>query len=272
MIEVKTKGEIELMRESALVVSRTLGMLAKEVKPGVSTLYLDKLAEEFIREQDAIPGFLGLYNFPNTLCMSPNDQVVHGFPTKEPLKEGDIISIDCGALKNGFYGDHAYTFAVGEIDPGTQKLLEVTKESLYVGIREFKIGNRVGDVGYAIQNYCESYGYGVVRELVGHGLGRKMHEDPEMPNYGKRGRGKKFVEGQVVAIEPMINMGTHRIKQHPDGWTITTLDNKPSAHFEPNVALVDGKPELLSTFAYIYEALGIKSDEEHEFRQHQLVL
>ena len=272
MIIIKTKEEIELMRESALIVSKTLGMLAKEVKPGVTTLQLDKLAEDFIRAQGAIPGFLGLYNFPNTLCMSPNDQVVHGFPTKEPLKEGDIISIDCGALKNGFYGDHAYTFAVGEIDPETQKLLEVTKESLYIGIREFKLGNRVGDVGYAIQNYCESHGYGVVRELVGHGLGRKMHEDPEMPNYGKRGRGKKFVEGMVVAIEPMINMGTHRIKQHSDGWTITTLDNKPSAHFEHNVALVNGKPELLSTFAYIYDALGIESDEENEFRQHQLVL
>ena len=272
MIEIKTKEEIELMRESALIVSRTLGILAKEVKPGVTTLQLDKLAEEFIRAQGAIPGFLGLYDFPNTLCMSPNDQVVHGFPTNEPLKEGDIISIDCGALKNGFYGDHAYTFAVGEIDPETQKLLDITKESLYIGIREFKLGNRVGDVGYAIQNYCESHGYGVVRELVGHGLGRKMHEDPEMPNYGKRGRGKKFIEGMVVAIEPMINMGTHRIKQHSDGWTITTLDRKPSAHFEHNVALVNGKPELLSTFAYIYDVLGIESEEENEFRQQQLVL
>ncbi len=272
MIIPKTRAEIELMRESALIVSKTLGMLAKEVKPGVNTLQLDKLAEEFIREQGAIPGFLGLYDFPNTLCVSPNEQVVHGIPNKEPLKEGDIISIDCGAIKNGFYGDHAYTFAVGEIDQETKKLLEVTKESLYIGIREFKIGNRVGDVGYAIQNHCESHGYGVVRELVGHGLGRTMHEDPEMPNYGKRGRGKKFIEGMVVAIEPMINMGTHRIKQHRDGWTITTLDKKPSAHFEHDVAIVDGKPELLSTFAYIYEALGIVSDEENEFRQNHLVL
>lgn len=272
MIVVKTIEEIELMRESALIVSKTLGMLAKEVKPGVTTLQLDKLAEEYIRDNGAIPGFLGLYDFPNTLCMSPNEQVVHGFPTNEPLEEGDIISIDCGALKNGFYGDHAYTFAVGEIAEETKKLLQVTKESLYVGIRAFKKGNRVGDVGYAIQKYCEDNGYGVVRELVGHGLGTKMHEDPEMPNYGRRGRGKKFVEGMVVAIEPMINMGTHRIKQHRDGWTITTLDNKPSAHFEHDVALVNGKPELLSTFAYIYEALGIESDEEEEFRQKQLVL
>ena len=186
--------------------------------------------------------------------------------------EGDIISIDCGALKNGFYGDHAYTFSVGEIDSDTEKLLQVTKESLYVGIREFKIGNRVGDVGYAIQKYCEDHDYGVVRELVGHGLGTKMHEDPEMPNYGKRGRGKKFIEGQVVAIEPMINLGTQRIKQHRDGWTITTQDNKPSAHFEHDVAIIDGKPELLSTFAYIYKALGIESDEENEFRAKEFVL
>ncbi|NOY48422.1 MAG: type I methionyl aminopeptidase [Chlorobi bacterium] len=268
MIIVKTKEEIEIMRESALVVSKTLGMIAAEVKPGVTTLQLDKMAEEYIREQGAIPGFLGLYDFPNTLCMSPNAQVVHGIPNSKPLIEGDIISIDCGAIKNGFYGDHAYTFAVGEIASETEKLLQVTKASLYVGIREFKINNRVGDVGFAIQQYCESHGYGVVRELVGHGLGKTMHEDPEMPNYGKRGRGKKFIEGMVVAIEPMINMGTHRIKQHRDGWTITTQDNKPSAHFEHDVAIVDGKPELLSTFAYIYEALGIKSDEEKEFRKH----
>ena len=267
MIEIKTKEEIEIMRESALVVSKTLGMLAKEVKPGVTTLYLDKLAEEFIREQGAIPGFLGLYDFPNTLCMSPNAQVVHGFPTDEPLVEGDIISIDCGAIKNDFYGDHAYTFEVGEVAPETKKLLQITKESLYEGIREFRAGNRTGDVGFAIQKYCEQHGYGVVRELVGHGLGKKMHEDPEMPNYGKRGRGKKFVEGMVVAIEPMINMGTHKINQLQDGWTILTQDNQPSAHFEHDVAIVNGKPELLSTFKYIYEALGIESNEEDEFRQ-----
>lgn len=272
MIKPKTREEIELMRESALVVSKTLGMLAKEVKPGVTTLQLDKLAEDFIREQGAVPGFLGLYDFPNTLCMSPNSQVVHGIPNNTPLQEGDIISIDCGAIKNDFYGDHAYTFAVGEITPETQKLLDITKESLYVGIREFKVGNRVGDVGFAIQNFTEKHGYGVVRELVGHGLGRKMHEDPEMPNYGRRGRGKKFIEGMVVAIEPMTNMGTHKIRQHSDGWTITTLDGKPSAHFEHDVAIIDGKPELLSTFKYIYEALGIESTEEDEFRQQPLVI
>jgi methionyl aminopeptidase len=272
MINIKTAAEIALMRESALIVSKTLGVLASEVKPGITTLYLDKIAEECIRDHGAEPGFLGLYDFPNTLCMSPNAQVVHGIPNNTPLQEGDIISIDCGALKNGFYGDHAYTFAVGEISAEVKKLLQITKESLYVGIREFKFGNRVGDVGHAIQQFTEAHGYGVVRELVGHGLGRKMHEDPEMPNYGKRGRGKKFLEGMVVAIEPMTNMGTHRIKQLKDGWTILTADGKPSAHFEHNVALVDGKPELLSTFQYIYEALGIKSDEEEEFRQHKLQL
>ncbi len=267
MIHLKTPEEIELMRESALIVSKTLGMLASEVKPGVTTLELDALAESYIRDHGAEPGFLGLYDFPNTLCMSPNEQVVHGIPNNTPLAEGDIISIDCGALKNGFYGDHAYTFEVGEVSPEVKQLLEVTKKSLYIGIEQFKLGNRVGDVGYAIQEYTESFGYGVVRELVGHGLGRTMHEDPEMPNYGKRGRGKKFMEGQVVAIEPMINMGTHRIIQLNDGWSILTADKKPSAHFEHDVAIVNGKPQLLSTFDYIYEALGITSDEEDPFRK-----
>jgi methionyl aminopeptidase len=266
MIQIKSREEIELMRESALIVSKTLGEIAKAIQPGISTLELDKIAEEFIRDHGAIPGFLGLYDFPNTLCMSPNEQVVHGIPNSQPLQEGDIISVDCGALKNGFYGDHAYTFAVGEIDKDTKKLLEVTKESLYVGIREFRAGNRVGDVGYAIQQFTEGHGYGVVRELVGHGLGREMHEDPEMPNYGRRGKGKKFGEGMVVAIEPMINLGTHKIKQFSDGWTIKTADNKPSAHFEHDVAILNGKPELLSTFKYVNEALGIKTNEEDEFR------
>jgi methionyl aminopeptidase len=270
MIHVKTNEEIELMRESALVVSRTLGMLAAEIKPGVTGLQLDRLAEAYIRDQGAEPGFLGMYGFPNTLNISPNAQVVHGIPTDEPFREGDIVSVDCGAVKNGFYGDHAYTFEIGEVAPETRKLLQVTKESLYLGIRQFRAGNRVGDVAYAIQHHCESNGYGVVRELVGHGLGRKLHEAPEMPNYGKRGRGKRFVEGMVVAIEPMINMGTHRIRQLKDGWTILTADGKPSAHFEHDVALVNGKPELLSTFSYIYQALGIESEEEAEFRSSPL--
>lgn len=266
MIIPKTSEQIELMRESALIVSKTLGMLAKEVQPGVSTLELDKKAEEFIKDHHAIPGFKGLYDFPNTLCMSPNAQVVHGIPNNKPLENGDIVSIDCGAIKNGYYGDHAYTFEVGDVDPATKKLLQITKESLYKGIEQFKIGNRVGDVAFAIQKHAEKNNYGVVRELVGHGIGTTMHEDPEMPNYGKRGRGKKFVEGMTVAIEPMINLGTRRIKQLPDGWTILTADGKPSAHFEHDVALIDGQPKLLSTFDYIYEALGITSTEEDAFR------
>ena len=266
MIIPKSEEEIELMRESALVVSKTLGMIAKEVKPGVTTLELDKKAEEFIRDHDAIPGFLGLYDFPNTLCMSPNAQVVHGIPNNKALEEGDIISIDCGAIKNNFYGDHAYTFEVGEVSKEVKQLLEVTKASLYKGIEQFKQGNRIGDVGFAIQKHAEKHGYGVVRELVGHGIGKTMHEDPEMPNYGKRGRGKRFVEGMTVAIEPMINLGTKRVKQLPDGWTILTADMKPSAHFEHDVALVNGEPKLLSTFDYIYEALGITSNEENQFK------
>lgn len=270
MVTIKTAEEIELMRESALLVSKTLGMLASEIKPGITGLYLDRLAETFIRDHDAEPGFLGMYDFPNTLNLSPNAQVVHGIPNTEAFKDGDILSVDCGVLKNGYYGDHAYTFEIGDVAPETRKLLRITKESLYLGIREFRAGNRVGDVAYAIQQHCESNGYGVVRELVGHGLGKKLHESPEMPNYGKRGRGKKFVEGMVVAIEPMINMGSKNIRQLKDGWTILTADGQPSAHFEHNVAIVNGKPELLSTFQFIYNALGITSDEEQEFRSRAL--
>jgi methionyl aminopeptidase len=263
---LKTAEEIELMRESAQLVSKTLGILAKEVKPGAMPLELDKLAEEFIRDHGGVPGFLGMYDFPNTLNWSPNEQVVHGIPDQTPLKDGDIISIDCGVLMNDFYGDHAYTFEVGEVAEETKVLLKTAKESLYVGIKQFKAGNRVGDVGFAIQKYNEIQGYGIVRELVGHGLGKSLHEGPEMPNYGKRGRGKVFKEGLVVAIEPMINMGTHRVIQGKDGWTIKTADGKPSAHFEHNIAIVEGKPKLLSTFQYIYDALGIESEEEVPFK------
>jgi len=263
---LKTAEEIELMRESAQLVSKTLGMLAKEVKPGAMPLELDKLAEEFIRDHGGVPGFLGMYDFPNTLNWSPNEQVVHGIPDQTPLKDGDIISIDCGVLMNDFYGDHAYTFEVGEVVEETRALLKTAKESLYIGIEQFKTGNRVGDVGFAIQKYNEAQGYGIVRELVGHGLGKSLHEGPEMPNYGKRGRGKVFKEGLVVAIEPMINMGTHRVIQGKDGWTIKTADGKPSAHFEHNIAIVEGKPKLLSTFQYIYDALGIESEEEVPFK------
>lgn len=258
MIHYKSKEEIELMRESALIVSRTLGIIAQEIKPGVTPLYLDKLAEEFILDQGAVPGFLGLYDFPNTLCMSLNEAVVHGIPNKRPLEDGDIISIDCGAVKNGFYGDHAYTFEVGEVAPEIKKLLKVTRECLDLGIEQSRAGNRIGDVSFAIQQHAENHGYGVVRELVGHGLGRKMHESPEVPNYGKRGRGPKIQEGLVIAIEPMINLGTRRVKQLSDGWTIITADRRPSAHFEHDVAIVNGEPDVLSTFKYVEEALAQK--------------
>ncbi len=261
MIKYKTTEEIELMRASAQLVSKTLGLLAPYIVPGAIPLELDKMAETFIRDHGGEPGFLGMYGFPNSLCMSPNAQVVHGIPGKKELRNGDILSVDCGVFMNGFYGDHAYTFAVGEVSKETSELLEVTKASLYTGIKEVVEGNRIGDIGAAIQEYTESRGYGVVRELVGHGLGTKMHEDPQVPNYGKRGRGKKIQEGLVIAIEPMINLGTHRIKQLPDGWTILTADGKNSAHFEHDVAVVNGKPEILSTFQYIYDALGIKAAE-----------
>ena len=257
MVKYKSKEEIELMRESAQVVSRTLGLLASEIKEGVTPKYLDQIAEEYIRSQDALPGFLGLYDCPSTILTSVNEAVVHGLPTDTPLKNGDIVSIDCGALKNGYYGDHAYTFEVGEVSPEVKKLLQVTKECLYIGIEQCVVGNRIGDIGYAIQQHAEKHGYGVVRELVGHGLGKSMHEEPQVPNYGRRGRGKKIQEGLVIAIEPMINMGTERIQQLSDNWTIVTADGKPSAHFEHDVAVVDGKPEILSTFDYVYEALGI---------------
>ncbi len=259
MIYYKTQEEIELMRESALIVSKTLGMIAAEIKPGVTPLYLDKLAEAFICDHGAQPGFLGLYGFPNSLCTSVNEQVVHGIPNNRPLQSGDIISIDCGAKKNGFYGDHAYTFEVGEVAPEVKKLLKVTKECLYLGIEQVQAGKRLGDVGYAIQHHAEKNGFSVVRELVGHGLGKSMHEKPEVPNYGKRGKGVLMKNGLVIAIEPMINMGSRRVKQLKDGWTIIASDRKPSAHYEHDVAIVEGKAEILSTFDYVEEALAAKA-------------
>ncbi|WP_103327561.1 type I methionyl aminopeptidase [Bacteroidetes bacterium endosymbiont of Geopemphigus sp.] len=265
MICLKNADEISLIRESAQLVSKTLGMLASEIRPGIDTLYLDLMAEAFIRDHGGIPGFLGLYNFPNTLCISPNEQVVHGIPNDKVLREGDIVSIDCGVLMNDYYGDHAYTFEVGEVKPEIKELLKATKDSLYIGINACRKGHRTGDIGYAIQNHVEQYGYGVVRELVGHGLGKQMHEDPQIPNYGSKGHGMKLAEGMVLAIEPMINQGTHRVRFHKDGWTVTTADKKPSAHFEHDVAIAEGKPILLSTFDYIYKALGISSKEEAPF-------
>lgn len=243
------------MRESALIVSRTLGLMAEKIGPGVTPLELDKIAYEYIKDQGAVPGFLGFGGFPNSLCISVNEAVVHGIPGNVPLKDGDIVSIDCGAVKNGYFGDHAYSFAIGETTEEIKKLLKVTKESLYLGIAQTIVGNRIGDIGYAIQQHAENAGYGVVRELVGHGLGTEMHEDPQVPNYGKRGRGKKILNGMVLAIEPMINLGTKDILMLDDEWTIVTADRKYSAHFEHDVAVVDGKPDILSTFDYVEDAL-----------------
>ncbi|MBS1650436.1 MAG: type I methionyl aminopeptidase [Bacteroidetes bacterium] len=264
MIYLKTREEIEIMRESVLLVSRTLGEVAKHVKEGVTPIFLDKLAEEYIRDNGGTPAFKGykghgnVPDFPATLCISINEAVVHGIPTNNPLKDGDIVSVDCGAKKNGFFGDHAYTFAVGNVKQEHLHLIENTKQALYKGIEQMVSGNRIGDISYAIQNYAESFGYGVVRELIGHGLGRNLHEDPEVPNYGKRGDGPKLKEGMVLAIEPMINLGTKQIKHLNDGWTVITADGKPSAHFEHDVAIINGKPEILSTYAYIEDALKSK--------------
>lgn len=258
MIKYKTAEEIEIMRQAAHVVSRTLGKVAEMLQPGVTPLELDTMAENYIRSQDAIPGFKGLYGCPSTLLISINEQVVHGLPTNRPIQEGDIVSVDCGAVYKGYYGDHAYTFAVGKITPERQKLLDVTKECLYLGIEQAVVGNRIEDIGYAIQQHAEKHGYGVVRELVGHGLGTALHEDPQVPNYGKRGRGKKIMNGLTIAIEPMINMGTERVLTLEDNWTIVTADGQPSAHFEHDIAVVNGKPVILSTFDFIEEALAKK--------------
>ncbi len=255
MAKLKTREQIELMRKSAQLVSKTLGILAAEIKPGISPLRLDELAEEFIRDHGATPGFKGLYGFPNTLCTSLNHAVVHGIPSDTPLLSGDIISIDCGALMNGFYGDQAYTFMIGEVSDDIKKLIRVAKECLVKGIDQARSGNRIGDIGFAIQDHAESNGFGVVRELVGHGIGMKMHESPEVPNYGKRGRGAKLVNGMTLAIEPMINLGTKNVKQMNDGWTIITADGRPSAHFEHDIAIVNGAPDILSTFDYIEKVL-----------------
>ena len=254
----KTEEEIELIRESSLLVGKTLAEVAKIVEPGVTTLQLDKIAEEFIRDNGAVPGFKGLYDFPNTLCTSLNEAVVHGIPNNKPLQEGDIISVDCGVLKNEFYGDAAYTFEVGDVSPEVKQLLTVTKECLNRAIQAAVAGNRIGDIGYAVQSYAEKHGYGVVRELVGHGLGKSLHEAPEVPNYGKRGNGLTLKEGMVLAIEPMINMGVRNVIQDKDGWTIITKDRKPSAHFEHDVAIRKGKAEVLSTHEYIEEVLKNK--------------
>jgi methionyl aminopeptidase len=255
MIFYKTEEEISLIRESSLLVGKTLAEVAKLIKPGVKTLDLDKCAEQFIRDSGGTPAFKGYHGFPATLCISPNSQVVHGIPNDYELKEGDIISVDCGVLKDGFYGDSAYTFSVGEINSDVNKLLLITKECLLKGIEMCVEGKRIGDISEAVQTHAEKNGFGVVRELVGHGVGKQLHESPEVPNYGKRGSGAKLKEGMVIAIEPMINLGKKEVKFSKDGWTVTTADLKPSAHFEHTVAIRKGKADVLSSFAFIEEVL-----------------
>lgn len=258
MLVFKNQEEIEIIRRNNLLVSKTLAEVAQLIKPGVTTLELDKRADEFIRDHGAVPGFLGYGGFPNTLCTSVNDQVVHGIPSDYVLKDGDIVSVDCGTYMDGFYGDSAYTFPVGNVSDEVMQLLRTTKESLLLGVEQAIEGNRVGDIGYAVQMHAEKAGYSVVREMVGHGLGKDMHEAPEVPNYGKRGRGVKLKKGLVLCIEPMINMGTKYIKQDADGWTIRTLDGKPSAHYELAIAVDKGKADILTTYEYIEEILKNK--------------
>ena len=255
MLYYKTNEEIELVRESSLLVAKTLAEVAKAIKPGITTLQLDKIAEEFIRDNQAEPAFLNYNGFPNSLCISVNAQVVHGIPNKETLKDGDVCSVDCGVLKNGFYGDSAYTFAIGEVSDESLTLLRVTRESLLKGIEKAVSGGRLGDVSAAIQEHAESHGFSVVRELVGHGIGRHLHEKPEVANYGKRGSGLVLKEGLIIAIEPMINMGTKSVVHEKDGWTVRTADRKPSAHFEHTVAIRKGEADILSSFEFIEEAL-----------------
>ncbi|MCB0281911.1 MAG: type I methionyl aminopeptidase [Calditrichae bacterium] len=255
MIKYYSPAEINEIRTSAQLVSKTLGLIASLIEPGISTLELDRVAEEFIRDHGAKPAFKGFQGFPNTLCMSRNEEVVHGIPSDKPLENGDVVSVDCGVKLNGYYGDHAYTFVVGEVNFQILKLLRVTKECLDIGINNAVHGNAMGDIAFNIQQHAESHGYGVVRELVGHGVGRNLHEEPQVPNYGKKGKGLRLREGMVLAIEPMINMGTQNIIQLKDGWTIVTVDKKPSAHFEHNVAVMNGKADVLSTFAFVEEAL-----------------
>ena len=257
MIYLKTDEEIEILRENNLLVSETLAEVGRHVKPGISTLELDRIAEDFIRSHGAEPSFLGYEGYPNTLCISVNEQIVHGIPSaKTILKEGDIVSVDCGTFMKGFCGDSAYTFAVGQISPEWEELLNVTKEALYKGVAQAKAGNRIGDIGNAVQNHAEKHGYSVVRELVGHGLGRKMHEDPQVPNYGARGRGPLLKKGMVICIEPMINMGTKAVVFEPDGWTVRTRDRKPAAHYEFAVAIRKNGPDVLTDFKVIEEAIN----------------
>ena len=256
MLYLKTDEEVGMLKESNMLVSKTLAEVASFIRPGITTLYLDGIAELFIRDNGGIPAFKGYGGFPGTLCTSVNEEVVHGIPSKYVLKEGDIISIDCGVILDGWYGDSAFTFPIGEISEEVSRLLRCTRESLEDGVKEAVAGNRLGDISYAVQSKAESGGYSVVRELVGHGLGKKLHEPPEVPNYGKRGTGIKMEKGLVICIEPMINMGRKETIQMGDGWTIKTIDGKPSAHFEYAVAVNKGKANVLTTFEFIEEVLN----------------
>ncbi len=261
---LKSKSEIELIRQNCLMVSDVLALVAGVIKPGVTGKYLDQLAEEYIRDQGAEPGFKGYNGFPSTLCISINQAVVHGIPTDIPFNNGDIVSIDCGVKMNGYFGDAAFTFPIGDISYEAYELCSVTKTALYLGIEKALINNRVGDVSFAIQHYTETVNsFGVVRELVGHGLGQSLHEPPEVPNFGKRGRGPKLKEGLVIAIEPMINLGSRRVKQLPDGWTIVTADGKPSAHYEHSIAVTADGPDILSDHVRIEDALK-KNENIHD--------
>jgi methionyl aminopeptidase len=255
---LKSAAEIEILRENAIIVSKTLGEVAKNIGPGVKTITLDRIAEEFIRSQGAVPGFKGYRGFPNTLCISVNEVVVHGIPGERVLKNGDIVSIDCGCQKDGFYGDSAYTFEVGEVRKEMHLLLQRTRESLFRAVDVAVAGKRVGDISAAVQEFVESFGYSVVRELVGHGIGRQLHEKPDIPNFGRKGLGMKLLEGMTICIEPMINLGTKNVVQGKDGWTIRTADKMPSAHFELTVAVAKGNADVLSTFRYVEEVLGTK--------------
>ncbi|TSD63387.1 type I methionyl aminopeptidase [Inquilinus sp. KBS0705] len=255
----KSVEEIELIRESSLLVSKTHGEIAKIIGPGVTTFELNKLAETFIRDNGGVPAFLNYNGFPYSLCISLNDQVVHGFPSKNALVEGDLVSVDCGVILNKYYGDSAFTFAIGEVDEATKTLMRVTRECLDLGVEKAVVGMRIGDIGYAVQEHAEKHGFGVVKELVGHGVGTRLHEKPEVPNYGKRGAGIKLEEGMVIAIEPMINAGRAGVKFWDDGWTVSTVDKKPSAHYEHTVAVKKGKPDVLSTFSYIDKVLEEKN-------------
>ncbi len=261
MIHYKTKEEIELIRLSSLLVGRTLAAVAAEIKPGVTTAAIDKIAETFILDHGGKPAFKNYRGFPATLCVSPNAQVVHGIPGKYELRDGDIISVDCGVVMNGFYGDSAFTFPVGNVKPEVMKLLRVTKESLYKGLEKAIVGGRLGDISEAIQFHAESNGFSVVRELVGHGVGKNLHEEPEVANYGRKGSGPKLAEGLVIAVEPMINMGKRNIRQERDGWTITTVDGLPSAHYEHTIAISENKADILSSFAEIEQVLKEKKIE-----------